>query len=85
MKNTGKIDAFIPYVKSAVQYINIFLRDNAQLNNGIFLNALTLIATFCERYGANIKTVLNIDLLKETKEKFKKNKDEIENKDNDID
>jgi hypothetical protein len=85
VEDTGKIDAFIPYVKSTVEYINIFLRDNAQLNNGIILNALTLIATFCERYGANIKAILNIDLLKETIEKFKKNKDEMESKDNYID
>lgn len=85
VEDTGKFEAFIPYAKSTIDYINIFLRDNAQLNNGIILNALTLIASFCERYGPNIKPILNIDLLKETIEKFKKNKDEMESKDNYID
>ena len=75
VRDTGKINDFVPYAKSTVEFINIILRDEAKLNDDIIKNALGTIAQFCESYGKNIKPILNIDLLKNTIEKLRKKND----------
>ena len=79
VRDTGKINDFVPYAKSTVEFINIILRDDAKLNDDIIKNALGTIAQFCESYGKNIKPILNIDLLKNTIEKLKQKNNEMDN------
>ena len=71
VEDKGDLKFFIPYVIKTVEFINFILRDEAQLNSDIIRNSLALIANFCEDYGKDIKAILNIDLLKDTIEKWK--------------
>ena len=79
VQDVGKTEFFIPYAKSTVEFINRILRDIAGLNVDIIKNAIALIADFCNIYGKNIKPILNINLLKDTIENFKNNKEYMEN------
>ena len=76
VEDRGDLQLFIPYATKTVEFINFILRDEAQLNNEIIRNSLALIANFCEDYGKNIKVILNIDLLKDTIEKWKNKMEE---------
>ena len=76
VEDKGQLNEFIPYVKKTVEFINFILRDEAQLNFEIIRNSLALIAYFCDAYGKNIKPILNIDLLKDTIEKWKQKMEE---------
>ena len=84
VKDIGKIDEFVQFAKTSVEFINIILRDEAKLNNWIIKNALGLIGHYCESYGKNIKPILNIDLLKNTIENFKKNNPDMEKEDENL-
>lgn len=79
VQDLGKTEAFIPFVKGTVDFINKILRVESELNNEIIKNAIALMADFCKIYGKNIKPILNITLLKNTIEKIKNDKEEMEN------
>lgn len=76
IEDKGQLKEFIPYVTKTVEFINFILRDEAQLNSDIIRNSLALIANFCDDYGKDIKAILNIDLLKDTIEKWKNKTEE---------
>ena len=78
VQDLGKTEAFIPFAKNTVEFVNRILRDEAQLNNEIIKNAIAVIADFCKVYGTNIKPILNITLLKNIIEKIKNDKEEME-------
>ena len=87
IKDIGKIEPFIPYVKKIVEFINKILKDKVQINDEIIKNSLGLIASFCETYGKNIVAILKIDLLKDYIEQFKNklnNENDIDNLDKDF-
>ena len=79
VQDVEKTNFFIPYAKRTVEFINRILRDEAGLNIDIIKNAIALIADFCNAYGKNIKPILNINLLKDTIEKFKNNEEFMKN------
>ena len=80
VQDLEKTDAFVPYAKSTVIFINKILRDETQLNIDIIRNALAIIADFCRVYGTNIKPILNITLLKNIIEKSKNDKEKMKDK-----
>ena len=79
VKEIGKTDEFIPFVKGTVDFINITLRNQAELNNDIIKSSIGLIGDYCAVYGSQIKPLLDINLLKENIEKIKKDKEIMEN------
>ena len=74
-----KTGEFIPYAKGVVDFINLILRDENQLNFDIIRNCIGIIADYCSVYGKNIKPILNAELLKDCIEKFKKSQECLEN------
>lgn len=71
----GKTNDFIPYAKGVVEFINLILREEGQLNFDIIRNSIGIIADYCRVYGKNIKPILNSGLLKDCIEKFKKSEE----------
>jgi len=59
----GKTNDFIPYAKGVVEFINLILREEGQLNFDIIRNSIGIIADYCRVYGKNIKPILNSGLL----------------------
>ena len=74
-----KSEEFIPYAKGVVDFINLILREENQLNFDIIKNSIGIIADYCRVYGKNIKPILNAELLKDCIEKFKKSEECLEN------
>jgi importin subunit beta-1 len=70
-----KTNDFIPYAKGVVEFINLILREEGQLNFDIIRNSIGIIADYCRVYGKNIKPILNSGLLKDCIEKFKKSEE----------
>jgi hypothetical protein len=54
-----KTTEFVPYAKEIVNFINIILREDGQLNMEIIKSCIGIIADFCVVYGSNIKPILN--------------------------
>lgn len=79
VQDLQKTDEFVPYAKSTVEFINRILRDEANLSNEILRSSLGLIADFCKIYGKNINPILDVSLLKDKIERFKNNKENMEN------
>ena len=74
-----KTTEFVPYAKDIVNFINIILREEGQLNMEIIKLCIGIIADFCMIYGSNIKPILNGNLLKDSIEKFKKSEENMGN------
>ena len=74
-----KTTEFVPYAKDIVNFINIILKEEGQLNNDIIKLCIGIIADFCMVYGSNIKPILNANLLKDSIEKFKKSEENMGN------
>ena len=82
VQNVGKTELFVPYAKTTVEFINRILEDEDKLNIDILRNAFGIIADYCNIYGKNIKPILNINLLKNSIELFKNNKEYMANPQN---
>ena len=78
VQDMEKTQDFIPYAKSTVEFINIILRDDANLSNEIIKSSIGIIADFCKVYGKNIRPILNASLLKDIIERFNSNKENLE-------
>ena len=74
-----KTTEFVPYAKEIVNFINIILREDGQLNMEIIKSCIGIIADFCVVYGSNIKPILNGKLLRDSIEKFKKSEENMGN------
>ena len=74
-----KTTEFVPYAKEIVNFINILLREEGQLNMDIIKSCIGIIADFCVVYGSNIKPILNGNLLRDSIEKFKKSEENMGN------
>ena len=77
VQEEGKIVEFIPYAKNIIEFINLILREESQLNLDIIQNCIAIIADYCKVYGKDIKPILNINLIKESIEKFKSNEENM--------
>ena len=75
VQDEGKTDEFVPYAKGVVEFIHLILREPGQLNIDIIRNCIGIIADYCKVYGKNIKPILNIELIKDCIEKFKKSEE----------
>ena len=75
VQDEGKTDEFVPYAKGVVEFIHLILREPGQLNIDIIRNCIGIIADYCKIYGKNIKPILNIELIKDCIEKFKKSEE----------
>lgn len=65
IKDAGQIEGFCLCAKRTIQFINKILRDEPKFNYWIVKNSLELIAHFCQSYRDNIKSILNLFLLKD--------------------
>jgi hypothetical protein len=79
VEDMHKTDEFVPYAKYTIEFINRILRDEANLSNEILRSSLALIADFCRVYGKNVYPILDVSLLKDKIERFKNNKENMEN------
>ena len=79
VEDMHKTDEFVPYAKYTIEFINRTLRDEANLSNEIVRSSLGLIADFCKIYGKNVYPILDVSLLKDKIERFKRNKENMEN------
>ena len=79
LEDNQKINEFIPYAKSVVEFINLILRDEVQLNMEIIKLCIGIIGDYCKVYGKDIKPILNQSLLKDSIEKFKKSEEYMGN------
>ena len=75
VQDEGKTDEFVPYAKGVVEFIHLILSGPGQLNIDIIRNCIGIIADYCKIYGKNIKPILNIELIKDCIEKFKKSEE----------
>ena len=79
VEDMNKTNEFVPYAKYTIEFINKILRDEANLSNEILRSSLGLIADFCRVYGKNVYPILDVSLLKDKIERFKRNKENMEN------
>ena len=63
--------------KSVVEFINLILRNENQLNLDIIKYCIGIIADYCKVYGKNIKPILNPGLIRDCIEKFKKSEENM--------
>ena len=80
VKEIDKTKDFIPFVKCIVNYINTIVNDCAN-SVTIMLDGLLLLADFCVSYKADIKAILNIEIIKTMISKVENDKNEIKNQD----
>ena len=77
VQEENKINEFIPYARSVVEFINLILRNENQLNLDIIKSCIGIIADYCKVYGKNIKPILNPGLIRDCIEKFKKSEENM--------
>ena len=70
-----KTKEFIPYVVCIVNYINFICNDFAN-SISILKDGLFLLADFCQEYGKDIKSIINIENIKTIIKKIENDKDE---------
>ena len=78
MKDNKKAKDFIPYVSGIVKYINTIVQDYAN-SIEIIKTGLFLLVDFCDCYKKDIKSILNIEIVKHMINKLENDKDESRN------
>ena len=78
VREINKTKEFIPYVVCIVNYIN-FISNDFTDSLDIIKDGLFLLADFCDAYGNDIKSILDIENIKTMIKKIEK--DKIEGKD----
>jgi len=79
VKEIDRTKDFIPFVKCIVNYINTIVNDCAN-SVTIMKDGLFLLADFCLSYKADIKAILNIEIIKTMISKIESDKNESRNK-----
>ena len=79
VKEIDRTKDFIPFVKCIVNYINTIVNDCAN-SVTIMKDGLLLLADFCLSYKADIKAILNIEIIKAMISKVENDKYESRNK-----
>ena len=79
VKDVEKTKDFIPFVKCIVNYINKIVNDYAT-SVTIMKDGLFLLADFCLSYKADIRAILDIEILKTMINKVENDKNESRNK-----